>query len=98
MHYGTGIKKLRELKGMTPREFACNIHITEPTLLQIERKHNSVSINTLEKVRMYLGVSHAIVALLSIKVKEDIPPFIRDEFEALFPEFEAKINHLSKLL
>ena len=98
MHYGTGLKKVREQLGLTQYEFAKQIGVTQVVIARLERHLHHVSPGPLKKLWQRYQIPASFVALLSIDQDTDIPDHLREEFNKLFPCIDIRINHLLTLL
>lgn len=93
MNIGKGIKTLLKKKGLTQKELASQVSLSETSLSLIIKNKTQPRKETIESIASTLGVKAEVLFLLSLE-KEDIPKEKKEYYDLLWPSIENNLINL----
>lgn len=84
MNIGQVIKELRKQKGLSQKEFADKVKLTQTSLSQIETGTTKPQKGTIDRICKALGINENLLLLLSVD-ESDVPKHKQELFNDLFP-------------
>lgn len=93
MNIGKGIKTLLKRQGITQKQLAEKVSLSETSLSLIIKDKTQPRKETIENIAKCLGVKAEVLFLLSLE-KEDIPLEKRRYYDLLWPNIENNLLNL----
>lgn len=93
MNIGKGIKTLLKKQGLTQKELANQVSLSETSLSLIIKNKTQPRKETIESIASTLGVKPEVLFLLSLE-KEDIPKEKKEYYDLLWPSIENNLINL----
>lgn len=94
MNLGKAIKLLLDRQGITQKELAAKIKMSETSISLIMKNRTQPRKDTLEAIAGELGVSVEVLLLLSVDKEDLATEKKKDDYDLLWPHVEQSLLHL----